>query len=425
MRVFFGVLFLISSAAAVAQANVENAVQALLRVGFQSARVSPADLRVAYERELAQLGGPDARLDFAYSLVLRKNFAGKEGQEILEAAAASTAPIVFLAREELIDQLVRRRRYAEALLRVEQLAKVLGQVAVESPQAHEARRSAHWLGIVVAFLEDPLGIDKVQEQAQEVDANMQRLLGEHYFEQYQSGRLKVRFTQQQISGKVSEVQDEIAVQKDETLKQVTVGSQELQEKQTELQKLAKDFTDITSDSLADLNSKLTVLEKQLEVSLETEKMMLIRSTILRTELQQLYRDWEFATNVRTGTAELINLEGQIAARERELVLMSRDHLVLLGSRKQVVTLAEQLVAKRAAMSANFQNQANAARETMARLQRMQQTLNKTEKKATEDVNESRQVKAAQKKLKDFSSYSESSLELRRQLLLKSFLTEAS
>ena len=156
-----------------------GAVERLLNAGFQDRTVPLAELSRAYQQERTQVGRDDPYLQFAYALVLAKNFQQGEVMAPLRGAAESVDPVVLPAREELVRLQLREGKYRSALEMLVDLAEATGGVPAEGPAGEDARRTAHWIGRIIVYLEGPLGQERIALEAKAADVPLRRLLGEH------------------------------------------------------------------------------------------------------------------------------------------------------------------------------------------------------------------------------------------------------
>ncbi len=411
------------------ETKLASAVQHLLDVGFQSGRVSTSQLQTAYDKSVTLLGETDPNLEYAFSIVLRKNFNAKEAQSRLESAALSDDPVVLLAREKIILRKLKKNRYAHMVENLVDLAESIGKIPVEGTKSADAQRSARWIGMVLAFLEGPLGNNEVMVQALAADAAVKQNLGQDYVDSYQAGRLDLSLRKTELLGSVIEVKDEVQVKKDRLAEQTKKQSEIVEEQQEEFKEKFEEFQDVANDDLSDLDSKLKVLEGQFESSMQTEQVMILTATRLRLELQNLKSEYNRVQNGDRITAGQINntttiqrrdrIEQQITFRERELIVMSRDLTLLVQSRRNLVSLAKRMIAKRNNIAARYQSAANAANAEKQRLSRMQQRIAKLEKKAGASPDSDPKVISQLRAIQKFSSYEKRGLTEEKELLIKS------
>ncbi|TWT39844.1 hypothetical protein KOR42_51230 [Thalassoglobus neptunius] len=162
------------------------AVNELLDAGFQKGPVEASILEAIYNRQRAKLGGESSLLDYAYSIVLRKNFQATEGAAKLQEAASASEP-VLLAREELIRQQIEKGKYSSAITELEGLAEAIRSIPHDSPQFAQAMKSAYWTGIAIDFLQNSLGNASISAEAQLLEARLSENLKDRYSLYFRSG----------------------------------------------------------------------------------------------------------------------------------------------------------------------------------------------------------------------------------------------
>lgn len=414
---------------------LDKAVRELISAGFQDQRVPFEELQSQFGAGVAELGQPHPLLDYAYSIVLRKNFHASEGQKYFDQAVGSSQPVVLLAREQVIHRKLKKRGFAAAIPMLVQLAKTVGEIPPANQQSIEAKRSAAWIGSAMAFLKNSIDDEELAVEIREAEPQIVQNLGRHYVSSYQSGRLKTALKTQAMLSKVDEVREQVQKEKNELAVEARNDAQEVTTQKQAFTEKVEDFRDVANDDLSDLDSKLAVLEKQFEASLEAERTMTVTATGLRLDLQRLYRELELinsgspvaSNGISRGPIQSFRdanlIEQQITFIEQQLVLMNRDYSQLLVSRSDLMAVAKQMIAKRRAMAANFQSAAQAANAQMLRLERMQQRIEKAEAEAAESPDLAPQVVAKLRQLKDFTNYDRRGLVDERDLLLQSLNRE--
>lgn len=404
-------------------------VEQLLTGGFQPERVALEKLASAYESAVQRLGRQDPVLEYAYSIVLRKNFAGHEGQELLEAAAASNSPIVFQAKEELIRQQLREKRYLTALPLLLKHTQVIGAVPAGSPQEADAQQSAEWIGGIYGYLAGPVGVSEVSQKAIELEPEFLTSLGDTYQVSFQRGWVRVEMIRQKLNRQVDEAQQAAAAVQQTTTDQMKASVKDIEAQKQEVKDQALKFEDVAVDDLSDLDSKIGVLEKQFEANLRAEQTMIVTATALRLEIGQLenlltapnadvtVRASRLPSPIQQGRIQ--SLRDQLAFRQNELLVLSRDYALLLDSRNTVVQMAQNMIARRNQLAGQYQSTANVANAQIQRLTRMQERMKQAVKKAEKNPVLTQQVKTQSRLVADLNSYDQSGLQLERERLLAS------
>lgn len=403
------------------------AIHSVLETGFQQARADEKALQSAFQSAVRTLGSEHPYLDYAFSVVLRKNFHAKEGDERLQLAATSTSPPVFLAREELILDHLKRGRYQDALMSLEELAEQIAQTPEESTFAADARRSAGWIGGVLAYLEGPLGNQEVKKLARLKESRIARHLGQTYGGMYQTGRLKTSLRHQELLDSVKDKKEIVQEEKQELAAQSQEQVEKFKEQQAAFEERFQDFQDVATDSLSEIDSKLSVLEQQFATSLETERTMTITSTGIRLEIQRLRQEADATSQGISANTGRFNrfqridlIDQQIALLERELIILTNDYALLLESRNNLIQVAKQMMARRQQLVGQVQAAANSAQAEQQRLNRMQQQITQMEEKASSSLEVDPKVIAQVRKVKAYTSYERRTVQDERDLLLQVF-----
>lgn len=412
----------------VALQELYQPVKMLLDRGFQQQRVAPEELERVYADVIRLVGGQDPHVDYAMSIVLRKNFVAEEAQTLLERAASRDNPAVFLAREELILQRLKKRQYADVLDLLIDLSQQVGRIPAESPQSSDAARSARWIGLLMAYLEGPLGRDEVKESVRSIEPQLANHLGSIYLGAYRAGRLAAAMRNQELMKEVSDVRGTVAIAKVQLNAEAISKEQEVSDQKAELKSQVSDFQDVASDSLSDLDSKLAVMDDQFQASLETEQSMVVTATSLRLQIEQLKRDANLTgfldqsirqTGQVRSNLRVSQYDQQIARLEQELLVLSQDYALLLESRAQLVAVAQRMLARRAQMTSQIQSAARGAAERQTRLDRMQKQIDKMKQKVDASLESDPKVAVKLRAMQEFRSYDKRGLEEERMLLLQS------
>ena len=397
-----------------------EAVRELLDAGFQERRVAITDLEKAYDRSIEQVGEATGRLDYAYSIVLRKNFHGDESAEQLIAAAESDDR-VFLAKEELIRQHIKKNRFSDAISGLVDLSKSIGEIPAEHDASKDAFRSARWVGLTIAFLKDGLERDDIKEAATNAEQKILNNLGDRYTQSYQIGRGDMTLRKRSLLAEVAELKAAVQAENAEQIVKAKQEVEDIRKRQDEIAEKLAEIQDVTNDDVADLDSKLKALGEQLEASLEAEQAMQVNMATIRfdidaitLELARLRDNFDDSLALRR---RFFILDQQLRIRQNELFVLSNDYGLLLQSRQNIQQVANQVLARRKQLAGRFRAQSNSANEEYDRLTKLEERFKKIEEKAKDGPEFDRKVRSKLRKVRDFDSYDKRNVDIEREMLL--------
>ncbi|MEW4489525.1 hypothetical protein AB1L42_15695 [Thalassoglobus sp. JC818] len=416
-----------------------KAISELLDAGFQKGPVEASTLDAIYNRQRNELGGESSLLDYAYSIVLRKNFQAAEGTSKLQEAASATEP-VLLAREELIRQLIEKNKYSSAITELEQLSKIIRSIPKENPQFAQAAKSAYWIGIAIDFLQNSLGNDSISAEAKQAEARLNENLKDRYSLYFRSGRGDAALTRRSLLAAIEKTKSAIVETQTEELEKAKEESEQIAQQQVELEEKLNEFRDVATDDVADLDAKIAALQEQYSASLEAEdsiqtNLVLVQNVITELRIKIDILSTEIAELVNANSGQRITflvrriittkriqrtaLEEQLWAAERDLLVISNSYATLMQSRSELTAVGRRMIQRRQELAGKYQRQSAGARAELEKLERLQAQIERSEENAKEDVNSNRRVKSASRRVREFSSYYDGSLAAERSRLIQS------
>ncbi|SFI57370.1 coiled-coil domain-containing protein [Planctomicrobium piriforme] len=398
--------------------RVGPAVLRLLDVGFQDRAVPAADLELSYQALRNDLGFDHPYLEYAYWLVLSKNFSQLQGLPHLQAAAQSLHPVVLPARQEMIRSQLEAKHRPEALELLVDLAEATGRVAPESPMAADAHRSARWLGQILAYLEGPGGV----EQAAAISAPVQSLLGTAYRDDYQAGRNNVAAIQRDLIRQMNELTAKAEAKKAETQVQIDEKKELISQQQQSLADGVDRMQTSFKEQVGSVDEKLKAMERQYTVSMESEQRLLTVQTFLQAEMNRLRQQIDIArSNDRNNTGinrgRINSLEQAYAAAEIQMSLTTAQYAYLIQGRQNLIQQAQTLINERQALGSQYQSATSQTHNQLALMERWQNRLTQVAQK-TADAAASKDptVSGIRRKIGNLTTYDSGSLTEQRQQL---------
>jgi CxxC motif-containing protein (DUF1111 family) len=150
----------------------------------------------SYQRLVSNQVEP-ALADYAYGLVLKRDLDHFGAMRQFELAAREAGPFAWRARQLLVREQFRTRKFDEALIDLQDLAAAAaaGDLAVDRPQREDCVR---WIAAILAFLQGPAGLTDVAAKAQARSEEIERGLPEPLRASFAAGVADVEQTRQQL-----------------------------------------------------------------------------------------------------------------------------------------------------------------------------------------------------------------------------------
>jgi hypothetical protein len=403
--------------------RVRNATASLLETGFQGRAVSAEELERIYQRELHELGQPHPYLDYAYWIVLSKNFASKTGIEHLIAAAQCQSPIVLPAREQLVRSQISAGHHEEALEMLVDLAEQVGAIREDEPTAADAHRSARWIGQILAFLQGPAGLDPLNKRATAIEVPIRTLLGDRYRTDFQNGRAGVVSIQRGLVNELNAALREAQDKKSQTQGDLQDKKETIAQRQQALAETADQLRTSFKEKLSGADDRLKVMEKQFAMSLEAEQRIQATQILLQAEINRLKQQMQITQNTNANNRNTnlqrypSDLEQALGAAEIQYALTVNQYALLLQSRYELTRQAQQLLAQRQAVAAQFQSTRSEMQSQQALMNRWQSRLDQTARlEAQTPLTKEPTVNSIRRRMSALSSYDTGTIVEQRRLL---------
>jgi hypothetical protein len=271
--------------------------------------------------------GDDARLDYAYGLILLKLLKHKEAVAQFQAGTQRKGDPYWPVWQALVWGHFAAKDYDAGCSRMVELARKLAAIADED-DAPEVRRSIEWLGQMMAALGKITDSPKQKAAVAKVDQQLQELFAGDELVLYLSGKKEtdavtsdtVRELEQ--TQKKNEAKDEQDRKK--KLTQVESNLETSQEKRESLKKSAEDAKASLEEQLAGFEKQLTRLEKDYDFLDKRAQSILQSQLQLQGQISLLSLSQPGADNNSTGQGTLTpqqqlqrqqigNLQNQLAA----------------------------------------------------------------------------------------------------------------
>lgn len=211
------------------QARARASIQRMLDHGFKP---GPAGLKAAEEsyNNVANLASADPRIDYAWGLVLLRQFRHAQATERFQAATQSPGDPFWPAWRALIWCRLTARHFDRGLQAVEALADHLLDAPVEP---EDKREIALWLGRTIAALEITTEPADRKDRIVALDLQIRQRLGRDLLEAYESGKPQTWKQHTELLHQIDELREE-------TIEKNTQAKEEAQQQiQAGLQKLTK------------------------------------------------------------------------------------------------------------------------------------------------------------------------------------------
>ncbi len=369
--------------------------------GFRAAEAS-------YQRA-KRLAADDGRVDYAWSLVLTRHRKFDDADEASRKAieAKQTCLAAHTAR---LRHRVRNRKYDEALDMLTELAELTADPGQAHLTAKERASSARWLGRIFGFLTGALGDPEIAASARQREQAIRghlALLTKAFDEGVQSLSLEHRKLQDEMT-------ELVATAEEKRTEALRAGNEKLTKIENDYKSASAEANSTQKtlkESEADLEAKLTGLQKQFNKLAETEQTLL-QSIValeqtqigLNIDLDRIRRATIDNPRLNTGTAEFV-ITQRLSQVAIELEL-TRNSLALVQGQKDTITRTAAGLFQQRMASRSAQHQlAGNSEKLSANLQRWQKTILEQSKKISETpVEKTGRVSAMRMKIQSWGTY---------------------
>jgi hypothetical protein len=369
----------------------------------------------------------DPRVDYAFALVLLRNFKQARAVEVLERSI-ETAPAYVPTHQALIRELLRNKSYtdvAEALL---ELADVVGPAG--TTPAAEAEEAARWIGRVAAFLGGPLGDERFQPIAEKTADALRVRLGPDLAAAFDEGRVALGEEHRRLQDSRTLAAAEAEEEKHKELDQAAEKSKQLDAERERLEMSKDQWKAWIKEQVGEIDSQLGALEKQHGSVTSGQQSLTESITAVRLERERLL---QFAADQNNNNRNsnlppglVVNprfVEQQLAILEAQLSQYLAEYDGLERQRLSILSTAANLLGQRQSSLNRYQKATGEAAKEIQKLKRWDDRLQQqAEKAAKTPLSRSKQVAAVNSRIKSWLTFETFDFEQERQRLLNEYTT---
>ena len=225
--------------------------------------------------------GDDARLDFAYGLILLKQIKHKEAVAQFQFATQRKGEPHWPAWQALVWGHFAAKDYTAGSDRMTEMARRLAAIANED-DSPEVRRSIEWLGQMVGALGKVADAGKQRDAVVKVDAALQELFSGDELALYEAGKREVGAVASDVTRDAEELQKKLDAKDEEERKKklegVNSNLEASKEKRDSLKRSAEDWKAWLAERLDASDKQLSRLEKDYAF-LEKRAQSLVQSQL--------------------------------------------------------------------------------------------------------------------------------------------------
>jgi hypothetical protein len=400
------------------------AIAKLLEVETVPGKTRLETIRPIYQQALA-VAPRDARLEYAYSLVLLRIFEAAEARSHLQRSL-EIDPEFVPANQAVIRELLKGRKYAEAGERLSIFGEKLDPARPESP------RVAEWLGRIVGAVIVSLGTPDAQSQFAYQDRVFRTSLPPSLLASYERGFLSVERDLEQLTSSIEEARSVAAGKREAAKAQIDADlkkdQNEIKLKQQDAQKTRQKWDEWVTDQTAKADDLLREQEKRFldlekSVTAQQQSIAALRLAIERIErdfdsqqlqqqqLQQQRRPVQNPFGITFSSPNVDAIRVQLAVEEQRLA-------VLFDQQSAVTRQASQTLSARKNAVAQYQQATGIALKEASNLDRWEKrnkNIADNMKKAAEK--KPTQVATLEARIKSLNTWDPSDFESEKRRLL--------
>jgi hypothetical protein len=295
-------------------------LKALLDLGLNATGKEIAQATAHY-RKASRIRPDDPRVEFAYSLVLSKQFRPIEARQHLQAAAEHSAAW-FPARQALVRDLIRSRKFEEA---GDWLARIAHSLDPHEPLAAE---HAQWVGRIVACLIGPVGPRPSRERFgylhTHIRASLPAVLDAAYDRGFQQLEHEVEQLHTSIELAQATAESTSDVAKSAADSRLAQTRALVKIRQEDARKAAKQWGEWVTDEARKIDETLKEMEKQYDELEQSSTALLASISSLRLQIDRIDRGIGIPgifAGATFGPPQRIDVERQALVDEEKLYLV--------------------------------------------------------------------------------------------------------
>jgi len=333
-------------------------------------------IQTQYEQTL-RVAPRDARLEYAYALILQRLFKPEESQRHLQRAL-EIDPTYLPANQVVIRESLKARRFNEA---GEQLAAFAARL---DPRRNDAQEAAEWLGRIINCVVLAIGTPDARSQFSYLDRMLRPALPPLLLARYEKGFNSVERDLERLTSAVEEARS-MADQKREVAKahvdaDLVKDQEQIKQKQQAAQRTRQKWDEWIGDQTSKADDVLKELEKRYQ---ELENAATVQQTAvaaLRLALDRLDRQLVPAQNsIGIVSSNRPAVEVQLSLEEQRLAsLFERQSAVANQAARALAARRNAVAQYQQATGIAFKQEAN-----LDRWEKRNKTVAENMKKAAE------------------------------------------
>lgn len=399
----------------------------MFQAGFGRGTSSLKDARRYYDGVLEESKG-DARVEYAFGLVLLKQLKNKEALSQFHAATRSSGPEYLPAWQALVWSHLVARDYASGYGQLREFSR---RLADPKSQVNQVQReeAAEWIGRVIAALQKSVDTVKQREALLREDESLKEILGPALQPFLARGKADVHSLHALMEEDVQQTRElaQAREQKERAEKEIQVAK-ELEasaEKREALKKTAEELKTYLDERLAAYDKQLTRMERDYEF-LQKRILSITASQVqVNAEMGLLSEQLANANNNtrnRNGAGQLATTYQQrMAVLEVQSIRYQLELDQSLAATAQASQRAQAIVSQRTAAIQQYERATGQVVKQDSALDLWQDRLKKDgEKLKTPSKGKLAPVVGKIQQARSFRTYVEMDLILERDRVLDSF-----
>ena len=392
-------------------AELEKHLRALLDAG--TTKGSSALQAAEKHWRAAKSLGTDARVDYAYGLVLSAQAKHKAAQEQFAAAVQHSGNADGAAWQALIWTQLISQQYDAGLAELQDYAKLVGQQS-QAPAATR-RAAAVWIGRTLEALDKCVETKAVREQLPDQLVKIGSVLEDELRDAFDEGRQAVMdeydaLLAESEQAKADAVKEQVQEQREEAEK-IGAGLEQVAEKKAEAKKTVAEWKTALDEKLAETDKQIGKLQKDYQF-LEARAQSLQQSLIsINREMALLESAATAAANRGSPTVNpafpgaATNYQLQMNAYQNQTVKYQLEYNTTTQQLFQVGQTGQAVLAQRAAAVKEFEAATGQLVQKNAELDKFAKKLDTKRKKlTTQPVGRSAKTAALDRKATWLRSY---------------------
>lgn len=393
----------------------------MLKEGFAGA---PGSLEAAEQHFLAaqRLRPDDARLKYAYGLVMQKNLRHTDAVAHFAAAAKGDPPYLPAVRATLRET-IRRKKYADALEQLVDLSESLDKTP--GATADDRHETARWMGRVIGFLCAPHASDKTRKQTQQADAAIRQRLAQQTLDHYDLGQQDVRVIEGELQLEQQSAEQSARLDHQVAEKEADARRDAYRARQEELLDTREKWNDWFADTSRELDTQLDQLGDRFDTLNRSVTSLIESIQAAQLDLKRLQTLADLRARQRPGSGRPVvglpppgSLEAELLARSQELNLYVNELTAAMKQRELTARQAQQLLAQRAAAERKYRDATGTVAQQVSRVKKWDERLKTAMDQEKNSPLSSRKLRSLANRSQSFSTYDSFDLDAERQRMLQ-------